>query len=212
MVSTLWLEAEHGAKTECAIMQSVILCDRQLCVDCQWCFIAERTDCYCILYILTVTVYKNHRPYYKFIAREFSSSSFIIFHRAKISTWSITYLCWCNWRTFWRKTATVSSQRVFFYFMKTPLLTRQFQTKQTGLPRVQYIDPHPIFPNRPRRTAIWFEDWKFNWKIVIFLTTWRSFQQRKPGWTEKFWFFLSGLQKLEQLTKKYIELRGEYVE
>jgi hypothetical protein len=30
---------------------------------------------------------------------------------------------------------------------------------------------------------------------------------RRPGRTEK-----SGLQKLEQLTKKRIELRGEYVE
>jgi len=30
-------------------------------------------------------------------------SSLIIFQRAKISTRSITHLCWCNWRTFWRK-------------------------------------------------------------------------------------------------------------
>ena len=164
MVFTLWLEAEHVAKIECAIMQSVILCDRQLCADCQWCFIAEGTDCYCILYILTVTVYKNHRPYYKFIARQFASSSFINFHRAKISTWSITYLCWWNWRIFWRKTATVSSPRVFFAFTKTPLLTRQFQPKQTGLPGVPISWSPPYFSNRPRRTAIWFEDWKFNWK------------------------------------------------
>jgi hypothetical protein len=32
-----------------------------------------------------------------------ASSSLIIFQRAKLSMWSITYLCWCNWRTFWRK-------------------------------------------------------------------------------------------------------------
>jgi len=32
-----------------------------------------------------------------------ASSSLIIFQRAKLSTRSITHLCWCNWRTFWRK-------------------------------------------------------------------------------------------------------------
>ena len=36
---------------------------------------------------------------------------------------------------------------------------------------------------------------------------------RRPGWTENLLiFFLSGLQKLEQLAKKCIDLRGEYVE
>jgi len=38
--------------------QIVMVCNRQFCVDCQWCFIAEGTDCYFILYILTVIVYK----------------------------------------------------------------------------------------------------------------------------------------------------------
>ena len=38
-------------------------------------------------------------------------SSLIIFQRAKLSTWSITDLCWCNWRTFWRKNATGRSPR-----------------------------------------------------------------------------------------------------
>jgi len=34
-----------------------------------------------------------------------ASSPLIIFPGAKLSTRSITHLCWCNWRTFWRKTA-----------------------------------------------------------------------------------------------------------
>jgi len=38
------------------------MCDRQLLVDCQWCVTAEGADCYCILYILTVTVYKTLYP------------------------------------------------------------------------------------------------------------------------------------------------------
>jgi len=28
-----------------------------------------------------------------------ASSSLIVFQRAKLSTWSINYLCWCHWRT-----------------------------------------------------------------------------------------------------------------
>ena len=34
-----------------------------------------------------------------------ASSSLIIFQRAKLSMQSITYLCWCKWRTFCRKNA-----------------------------------------------------------------------------------------------------------
>ena len=48
-------------------------------------------------------------PLEKFSPRFFgiktTSSSLIIFQRAKPSTRSITHFCWCNWRTFWRKNA-----------------------------------------------------------------------------------------------------------
>ena len=40
-----------------------------------------------------------------------ASSSLIIFQRAKISTRSITHLCWFKWRTFWRKNAAGRSPR-----------------------------------------------------------------------------------------------------
>jgi len=47
-------------------------------------------------------------PLGKFSPRFFgikkASSSLIIFQRAKLSTRSITHLCWCNWRTFEGKT------------------------------------------------------------------------------------------------------------
>ena len=39
------------------------------------------------------------------------ASSLIIFQRAKLSTWSITHLCWCKWRTFWRKNAAGRSPK-----------------------------------------------------------------------------------------------------
>ena len=36
----------------------------------------------------------------RFFGIKTASSSLIIFQRAKLSTQSITYLCWCKWRTF----------------------------------------------------------------------------------------------------------------
>jgi hypothetical protein len=40
----------------------VTVCNRQLCVDRQWCFIVEDTDCYCIIYILSVSVHETIHP------------------------------------------------------------------------------------------------------------------------------------------------------
>jgi hypothetical protein len=47
---------------KCKVLGCVTMCDRQLCVDCQWCFAVEGTDCYCILYILTVQVRNTIYP------------------------------------------------------------------------------------------------------------------------------------------------------
>jgi len=41
----------------------------------------------------------------RFFGIKTAFSSLIIFQRAKLSTRSITHICWCNWRTFWRKNA-----------------------------------------------------------------------------------------------------------
>jgi len=46
---------------------------------------------------------KQWPPRLDFFGIKTASSSLIIFQRAKISTRSITHLCWCNWRTFWKK-------------------------------------------------------------------------------------------------------------
>jgi len=46
----------------------------------------------------------------QFFGIKTASSSLIIFQRAKLSMRSITYLCWCNWRKFWRKNATGGHQ------------------------------------------------------------------------------------------------------
>ena len=58
---------------------------------------------------------KCKNPLEKFLPRFFgiktASSSLIIFQRAKLSTRSITNLCWCNRRTFWRKNVAGRSPR-----------------------------------------------------------------------------------------------------
>ena len=71
---------------------------------------------------------------------------------------------------------------------------------------------HPILRIWPRRTTTCSLDWKNNWKVAILRPTRTSLLPRRPGWTDNILNFLSGLQKLEQRSKKCIELRGEYVE
>ena len=41
----------------------------------------------------------------RFFGIKTASSSLVIIHRAKLSTRSITCLCWCKWRTFWSNKA-----------------------------------------------------------------------------------------------------------
>ena len=68
---------------------------------------------------------------------------------------------------------------------------------------------HPILRIWHRRTTTFSLDWKNNWKVAIFRPTRRSLLPRRPGWTDNLLiFFLSGLQKLEQLAKNCIELLG----
>ena len=59
-----------------------------------------------------------------------TTSSLIIFQRAKLSKRSITHLCWCNWRTFWRKTAVGSSPRGSCSCKTMPQLTGHLQPRR----------------------------------------------------------------------------------
>jgi len=49
-------------------------------------------------------------------------------------------------------------------------------------------------------------------RSLFFYPTRRSLLPRRPGWTDKFPVFFSGLQKLEQRAKKSIQLHREYVD
>jgi len=77
----------------------------------------------------------------------------------------------------------------------------------------QCLDHPPCSPDLAPLDYHLFPGLKNNWKVAIFRPTRRSLLLRRPGWTNNLLsFFLSGLQKLEQWTKKCIELRGVYAE
>jgi len=63
-----------------------------------------------------------------------SFSSLIIFQRAGLSTRSITHLCWCNWRTFWRKNTAGRSPRVSCFSRQCPSSPGTSNPEETGLP------------------------------------------------------------------------------
>jgi len=75
----------------------------------------------------------------RFFGIKIASSSLIIFQRAKLSTWSITHLCWCNWRTFWRKNAEGKSPRGFW--ASNALITHPISgSGPVGLPPVSWTE------------------------------------------------------------------------
>ena len=65
-----------------------------------------------------------------------ASSSLNIFQRAKLSTRSITYFCWCNWRTFWRKNTARRSPRAggLVLARQCPGSPGTCNPEETGLP------------------------------------------------------------------------------
>ena len=149
----------------------------------------------------------------EFFGIKTASSSFIIFQRTKLSTRSITHLCWCNWRTFWRKNAAGSSPRGSCSCTTMPRLTGHLQPGRNWPTWASNIlITHPTLRIWPRRTTTCSLDWKTIERSPFFvLRGSHCCRGDLVGWT-KFWIFLSGLQKLEQLAKKCIELRADYVE
>ena len=75
---------------------------------------------------------ENFSP--RFFGIKMASSPLIIFQRAKLSTRSITHLCWCNWRTFWRKNAMGSSPTGHVLARQCPGLPGTCNPEETGLP------------------------------------------------------------------------------
>ena len=117
-------------------------------------------------------------------------SSLIIFQRTKLSARSITHLCWCKRRTFWRKNVAGRSPRGFCSCTTMPRLTRHVQSRSNWPTWASNVlITHPILRIWPRRTTTCSLDWKHNWKVAIFLPTRRSLLPRRPGWTDKLLIF-----------------------
>jgi len=140
-----------------------------------------------------------------------ASSSFIIFQRAKLSTRSITHLWWCNWRTFWRKNAAGSSPRGLVLVGQCPGSPGSCNPEETGLPGLPVSWSPTLFSGSGPvglPPVLWTEKqlkvrhFSSDAEVIAVAETWLDGQISE--------FFFNGLQKLEQRTKKRIELRGEY--
>jgi len=115
----------------------------------------------------------------QFLGIKAASSSLIIFQRAKISTRSITHLCWCNWRTFWRKKAAGRSPRGCCSCTTMPWLTGRLHPRRNWPTWASSVlITHPILRIWPRRTTTCSVDWKNNWKVTTFRPTRRSLLPR----------------------------------
>ena len=131
----------------------------------------------------------------RFFGIKTASSSLIIFQRANLSTRSITHLCWCNLRAFWREKTAGRSPRWSCYCKKTPRLTRHLQPR-TNWPTwaSSVLITHPIRRIWGGQTNTCSLDWKNISKVAIFRPTTRSLLTLRPGWTDNLPNFLSGLQ------------------
>ena len=125
---------------------------------------------------------ENFSP--RFFWIKMASSSLIIFQRAKLSMQSITYLCWCNWRTFWRKNTAGRSPRVSCSCMKMLWLTGHLQPSRNWPTCASIVlITHRILQIWSRQATTCSLDWKNNWMVAIFRPTRSSLLQR-PGWPD----------------------------
>ena len=142
-----------------------------------------------------------------------ASSSLIIFQRTKLSTWSITHLCWCNWRTFWRRNTAGMSPSGSCICTTMPGSPGTCNPEETGLPELPLSWSPTLFSGSGPdglQPIPWTE--RTIELSPFFVRRGGHSCRRDVAVRTIFWFFLSVLQKLEQRAKKYIELRGEYVE
>ena len=113
-------------------------------------------------------------PLEKFSPRVFgiktTSSALIIFQMAKLSTRGITHLCWCKWRTFWRKNPAGRSTRGSCSCTTMPRLTGHLQPRRNWPTWASSVlITHPILRIWPRRTTTCSLDWKNSERSPFFV-------------------------------------------
>ena len=136
-----------------------------------------------------------------------------MFQRAKLSTRSINHLCWCNWRTFWRKNAAGRSPRGSCSCTTMSRLTGHLEPNINWFTWTSIaLITHPLLRMWPHRTTTYSLDWKKKAIERSPFFVWRGHLCRGDLVRRTtFWIFLNGSQKLEQRAKKCIEFRGEHV-
>jgi hypothetical protein len=150
--------------------------------------------------------YECKNPLETFSARFFgiktASSSLIIFQRAKLSTRSITHLCWC---------LREGHQRGLVLARQCPGSPDTCNPEITGLPVIPtYWLPTLFSGSGP--VGLLHDSWteKNNWKVDIFRPKRTSLLPRRHGWTEKLLNFFEWLANVRARYKKCTELRGEF--
>ena len=143
-------------------------------------------------------------------------SLLIIFQRAKLWTRSITHPCWCNWRTFWRKKPRGGNvtKGVLFLHDNAPAHRALASQKRLAYLGFQCLDHPPYSPDLAPSNYRLFPWLKKTIEGSPFFVRRGGHYCRGDlvGRTISWFFFLSGLQRLEQGAKKCIEFCGEYVE
>jgi hypothetical protein len=111
---------------------------------------------------------ENFSP--RFFGMKTASSPLINFQRAKLSTRSITHLCWCNRRIFWRKNSTGKSPSGFCSCTTFPPTHPALAThKKLAFLASNVLITHPILQIWPLRTTTCFLNWRNNWKLPFFV-------------------------------------------
>jgi len=122
-------------------------------------------------------------------------SSLIIFQRVKLSTRSIIHLCWCNWRTFWRKKASGRSPRGSCSCTTMPRLTGHLQPRRNWPTWASSVlITHPILRIWLRRTTTRSLDRKKKTieRLPFFVRRGGHCSRVGLVGRKTFWFFLSG--------------------
>ena len=146
----------------------------------------------------------------RFVGIKTASSSLITFQKAKLPTQSITHLCWCNWRTFWKKNASGISPSGSCSWTTNP---RALATqKKLGYLGYHCLDHPPYSPDLPPSDYHLFPGQKKKSSSFFVRIGCHCYRGDLVGRTTFWFFFSSGLQKLQQRAKKCIDLRGENVE
>ena len=147
----------------------------------------------------------------RFFGFKTASSSLFMSRRAKLSTRSITYLCWCNWRTFWRKHAAGRSPRVLFLHDNAPAHRALATQKKLAYLGFHCVAHQPYSPVLVPSDSHLFHGLKKTTEMSPFFVQ-RGDHCCRGDQVERtnFWIAFEWPEKVR--ARGCIELRGEYVE